>query len=74
MRCTNQAENPTQAAELEGVLFDHFSKQTIVTKSSTEAVLVGLSDSAAQATHLKNFVEKQGYSVGWVVIYQDIAF
>jgi hypothetical protein len=42
-----------------------------VTKSSTEAELVGLSDSTAQAIHLKNFVEKQGYSVGLVIIYQD---
>jgi hypothetical protein len=42
-----------------------------VTKSSTEAELVGLSDSAAQAIHLRNFVIEQGYSVGPVVVYQD---
>jgi hypothetical protein len=54
-----------------GVLSARSSKQKIVTKSSTEAELVGLSDSAAQAIHLKNFVEKQGYSVGPVIIYQD---
>jgi hypothetical protein len=54
-----------------GVLSARSSKQKIVTKSSTEAELVGLSDSTAQAIHLKNFVEKQGYSVGPVIIYQD---
>jgi hypothetical protein len=42
-----------------------------VTKSSTEAELVGLSDCTAQAIHLKNFVSEQGYSVCPVVIYQD---
>ena len=47
------------------------SKQTIVTKSSTEAEMVGLSDSTTQAIHLKNCVEKQGYSVSPVIIYQD---
>ncbi len=46
-------------------------KQKIVTKSSTEAELVGLSDSAAQAIHLNIVIEKQAYSVGPVVIYQD---
>ncbi len=45
------------------------SKQKIVTESSTELELVGLSDSAAWAIHLKKFVEKQRYSVGPVVIY-----
>ena len=55
-----------------GVLSARSSKQKIVTtKSSTEAELVGLSDSTAQAIHLKNFVKKQGYSVGPVIIYQD---
>ena len=54
-----------------GVISARSSKQKIVTKSSTEAELVGLSDSAAQAIHLKNFVTEQGYSVGPVVIYQD---
>jgi len=42
-----------------------------VTKSSTEAELVGLSDSMTQAIHLENCVEKQGYPVGHVNIYQD---
>ena len=54
-----------------GVIAARSSKQQIVTKSSTEAELVGLSDSVAQAIHLRNFVIGQGYSVGPVVVYQD---
>ena len=54
-----------------GVLAARSAKQKIVTKSSTEAELVGLSDSAAQAIHLRNFVIEQGYSVGPVIVYQD---
>ncbi len=47
------------------------SKQKCVTKSSTEAELVGLSDTASLAIHLRNFVIAQGYEVGPAVIYQD---
>ncbi len=54
-----------------GVLYARSSKQKIVTKSSTEAELVGLSDSAAQAIHLRNFIMGQGYIIGLVVIFQD---
>lgn len=54
-----------------GVLSARSAKQKIVTKSSTEAELVGLSDSAAQAIHLRNFVQAQGYETGPAVIYQD---
>ncbi len=39
-----------------GVLDARSGKQKIVTKSSTEAELVSLSDSAAQAINLRNFV------------------
>ena len=54
-----------------GALFAKSSKQKIVTKSSTEAELVGLSDTATQAIHLRNFVQAQGYDIGPVIIYQD---
>ena len=47
------------------------SKQKIVTKSSTESELVGLSDTATLAIHLRNFVIAQGYEIGPAVIYQD---
>jgi len=47
------------------------TKQKIVTKSSTEAELVGLSDTASAAIHLRNFVLAQGYDTGPAVLYQD---
>jgi hypothetical protein len=42
-----------------------------VTKSSTEAELVALSDSASQGLHLRQFVIAQGYTCGPVTLYQD---
>lgn len=54
-----------------GPLFAKSAKQKIVTKSSTEAELVGLSDTASQAIHLRNFIIAQGYETGPAVIYQD---
>jgi hypothetical protein len=47
------------------------TKQKIVTKSSTEAELVALSDSATHALHLRNFMMAQGYHMGPATIYQD---
>ena len=47
------------------------SKQSIVTKSSTEADLVALSDSANQGLDLRNFLKELGHSMGPVIIYQD---
>ena len=55
-----------------GPVYNKSTKQKIVTKSSTEAELVGLSDTASQAIHMRNFVIAQGYDVGPVIIYQDI--
>jgi hypothetical protein len=51
----------------------HFksAKQQIVTKSSTEAELMALSDSANQELHLRKFLIGQGYRVGTVTVYQD---
>ena len=54
-----------------GPLFSKSAKQKIVTKSSTEAELVGLSDTASQAIHLRNFVIAQGYEIGPAIVYQD---
>jgi Reverse transcriptase (RNA-dependent DNA polymerase) len=47
------------------------SKQQIVTKSSTEAELVGLSDSANQGLFIRNFLTLQGYKMPAVTIFQD---
>jgi hypothetical protein len=47
------------------------AKQKIVTKSSTEAELVGLSDSANNGLHLRNFLKEQGYNMEELIIFQD---
>ena len=54
-----------------GPIFSKSTKQKIVTKSSTEADFVGLSDTASQAIHLRNLIIAQGYDLGPAVIYQD---
>jgi hypothetical protein len=47
------------------------SKQRLVTKSSTEAELVGLSDGLTNVLWVKNFIECQGYDTGAAIIHQD---
>lgn len=54
-----------------GPVFAKSTKQRIVTKSSTEAELVGLSDSASVAINVRNFVIDQGYDLGPAIVYQD---
>jgi hypothetical protein len=54
-----------------GAVHCRSTKQLIVTKSSTEAELVGLSDSANQAIHLQDFLKQQGHVMGPIVVYQD---
>jgi hypothetical protein len=54
-----------------GPIFAKSAKQKIVTKSSTEAELVGLSDTASQAIHLRNLIIAQGYDLKPAVIFQD---
>jgi hypothetical protein len=46
-------------------------KQSIVTKSSTEAELVAFSDVASEVICLRNFAIGQGYSTSPAIIYQD---
>lgn len=47
------------------------SKQQIVCKSSTEAELVGLSDSANQGIYPRNFLTLQGCNMAPVTVFQD---
>ena len=54
-----------------GPLYAKSCKQKIVKKSSTEAELVGLSDTASQAIHTRQFLIAQGYRMGPATIYQD---
>lgn len=46
-------------------------KQKIVTRSSTEAKLVGLSDALSQILWTRELLTHQGISVGPAVVYQD---
>jgi hypothetical protein len=46
-------------------------KQQLMTKSSTEAELVGLSDQLPQVIWTRNFLQAQGYTVGAARIFQD---
>jgi hypothetical protein len=54
-----------------GPVYVKSSKQKIGTKSSTEAELVGMSDSASQVILVRNFLMEQGYRLGAAIIYQD---
>ena len=54
-----------------GPVYAKSGKQRIVTKSSTEAELVGLSDHAGQGISMRNFLVAQGYKMGPLVLYQD---
>ena len=54
-----------------GPIFARSSKQKIVTKSSSEAELVGCSDSVSQAIWTRYFLLAQGYPMGPVTVNQD---
>ena len=47
------------------------TRQSIVTKSSTEAELVGMSDSMNQLIHLRRLLIAQGHDIGPATVYQD---
>jgi hypothetical protein len=55
----------------DGPIFMKSTKQKLVTKSSTEAELVALSDNASQVIWSKEFLEEQGHKVEAPIIYQD---
>ena len=54
-----------------GAIHARSVKQKIVTKSSTEAELVGLSDEASKVLWVNYFMEHQGYKMPPLVEYQD---
>lgn len=57
---------------LGGGLFDCKSiKQRLVTKSSTEAELVGVSDYLSEVIHKREFLKEQGYRMEPAVLFQD---
>ena len=54
-----------------GVVICKSVKQKLVTKSSTEAELVALSDSVSMAIWCRNFLEQQGYTMPPTTVFQD---
>jgi Reverse transcriptase (RNA-dependent DNA polymerase) len=54
-----------------GPIYVKGSGQKLNTKSSTEAELVGLSDSTGQVLWTRNFLVSQGYELGPAKVYQD---
>ena len=54
-----------------GAIYAKSGKQILTTRSSTEAELVGLSDSSVQVIWLRNFLIEQGYDIGPAILCQD---
>ena len=54
-----------------GSIYCRSSKQKLMTKSSTEAELVGISDALAQVIWFKHFLEAQGHPVTPAHIWED---
>jgi len=54
-----------------GPIFVKSAKQKIVTKSSTEAELVGISDALSTVIWIRQFLQQQGHDMGPATVYQD---
>jgi Reverse transcriptase (RNA-dependent DNA polymerase) len=54
-----------------GPVYAKSTVQRLNTKSSTEAELVGMSDSSGQVLWTRQFLEGQGYAIGKAKLYQD---
>ena len=55
----------------DGPIYIKSTKQKIVSKSSTEAELIGLSDACSQIIWCREFLIEQGYDVSAAKVYQD---
>ena len=55
----------------EATVYVKSSKQKLNTKSSTEAEIVGVSDSLSQAIWTREFLQEQGYVMGPIILKQD---
>ena len=55
----------------QAILDSSSKRQGIVTKSSTEAELVGASDELGKGFHMRRFILNQGHDIGPVTLYQD---
>ena len=53
-----------------GAILSKSSKQKLVSRSSTEAELIGLSDGLSTVLWVKNFLEEQGFNAE-IIIHQD---
>jgi len=54
-----------------GPIYVQSSKQKLVSKSSTEAELIGVSDGLSQFLWVREFILYQGYNFGATTLYQD---
>ena len=54
-----------------GAFHARSTKQKLVSKSSTEAELIALTDESSQVLWTRNFLVEQGYTPGPAIIYQD---
>jgi hypothetical protein len=53
-----------------GAIYCKSSKQKVVSKSSTEAELIGVSDGLTQVLWTRLYLEAQGYVMGPITLYQ----
>ena len=54
-----------------GTVYNSSKKQKLVSKSSTEAELIAISDGLSQAIWLRNLLKEQGYNMKPIKLYQD---
>lgn len=54
-----------------GTVYNSSKKQKLVSKSSTEAELIAISDGLSQAIWMRNLLKEQGYNMKPIMLYQD---